>query len=284
MSAPFLRLFLVGCPRSGTTILQSCLGAHPRMFTFQESRLMRTTGGRRAVAARLGVASRVAHAQMSAIYAELGLDAADCRPHFFQAGYVRDFAAAVDRACLAAGRDAWLEKTPDHLHHVGRLSRLIPGVRFVHILRGGFDNVCSLVDVTRKHRNWSTRPLTPPEAFERWAADVETSLACAGRPNHLLVRHADLVASTESVLRAVDRFAGLDFHPAQLAGMELGRIASDAEPWKKGVSGGVSLPDPTRYRDLLAEDERAWLLARVAPLQARIDALSFPRATAPVPL
>ncbi|NJL67494.1 MAG: sulfotransferase [Microcoleus sp. SM1_3_4] len=32
------RIFLVGCPRSGTTILQSLLASHPEIISFPESK------------------------------------------------------------------------------------------------------------------------------------------------------------------------------------------------------------------------------------------------------
>ena len=272
-STPSPRLFIVGCARSGTTILQSCVGAHPGLFTFPESRLMRTTRGRRPMAARLGLASRVAQPLLRKIYEELGLNPAECLHHVFQAGYVRDFVRAVDRACLAAGKGGWLEKTPDHVRDTDRLTRWVPGAKFIHILRGGYDNVCSLLDVSRRHASWSTRPVTLEECIARWSGDVEASLACLGRPGHCLVRHSDLVENPAAVIRTVDRFAGLDFHPEQLAGLALEQIASVTEPWKKGVSGGVSRPDPDKYHDLLSRAERDHLMGAVASLQARIDAL-----------
>ncbi|MEQ8960988.1 MAG: sulfotransferase [Coleofasciculus sp. C2-GNP5-27] len=35
------RIFLVGCPRSGTTLLQSLLAAHPQIASFPESHFFR---------------------------------------------------------------------------------------------------------------------------------------------------------------------------------------------------------------------------------------------------
>jgi hypothetical protein len=37
------RLFLVGCPRSGTTLLQSLLAAHPQIASFPESHFLLVT-------------------------------------------------------------------------------------------------------------------------------------------------------------------------------------------------------------------------------------------------
>lgn len=237
---------------------------------------MRTTRGRRPLAARLGVASRVAHPLLIEIYRELGLDPASCRRHVFQAGYVRDFVTAVDRACLAAGKDGWLEKTPDHVRDTTRLGRWVPGAKFIHILRSGYENVCALLDVSRRHASWSAHPATLEECISRWTFDAEASLSRLGHPGHCLVRHADLVENPEAVIRAVDRFAGLDFRPEQLDGLALDRIAASSEPWKQSVSGGVSRPDPAKYRDLLSGPERERVRKAVAPLQARIDALPSP--------
>ncbi|HEY9694672.1 MAG TPA: sulfotransferase [Oculatellaceae cyanobacterium] len=39
---PKTRLFLVGCPRSGTTLLQSLLVAHPEILSFPESHFFRS--------------------------------------------------------------------------------------------------------------------------------------------------------------------------------------------------------------------------------------------------
>ena len=266
-----LRVFVVGCARGGTTILQSCVAAHPRIHTFPESRLVRNAMAANPWARRLGLATRTARERLRPVYAELGLDPALCQSHWLLRGHARDFAAAADRACQAAGKDVWLEKTPDHVRHTRELARWVPGCRFLHILREGFDNTCALYDIARRHPAWG--PLTLEQAFARWREDAECSLALAGRPGHLILRLADFTAAPERVLRAIDRFLGLDFHPAQLAGAAPGAVATPDEPWKAAVSGGVRPPAPGRYQDLLPVGERDWLRAAVAPIQARIDAL-----------
>lgn len=41
------RLFLVGCPRTGTTLIQSLLAAHSQIASFPESHLLLAGGGTR---------------------------------------------------------------------------------------------------------------------------------------------------------------------------------------------------------------------------------------------
>ncbi|MGL6135938.1 MAG: sulfotransferase, partial [Planktothrix sp.] len=41
LNRPHPRLFLVGCPRSGTTLLQSLLAAHSQIASFPESQFFR---------------------------------------------------------------------------------------------------------------------------------------------------------------------------------------------------------------------------------------------------
>jgi Sulfotransferase family len=269
-------VFVVGCPRSGTTVLQSCLAAHPRIHTFPESRLLRSVEAAHPLARRLGLASPGGHARLSAIYPELGFDPARCRPRRTVRGYVLDFAAEATAAAARAGRDTWLEKTPDHLHGVALLARWLPGARFVHILRRGVDNVCALVDITRRHRSWGPVPWTPAEALARWTRDAAVSLACAGRPGHLVLRHIDLVERSEAVIRAADRFLGLDFHPAQLAGLGPERVATEHEPWKQTLGAGVVRPNAEKYKDLLTPSEQAEVERGALSLQARVDALPAP--------
>jgi Sulfotransferase family len=268
------RVFLVGCARGGTTILQSCVAAHSRLFTFPESRLMRSCVADRPWPRRIGLATSTARERLLPAYTEMGFDPARCRRHLWLRGYVRDFAACADEACLAVGRDIWLEKTPDHVRHVDDLARWVPRARFLHILRNGFDNVCALLDVASKHPAWGR--MTLQSALERWRTDARISLACADRDNHCVVRLADLVAAPEPTLRAVDRFLGLAFEPAQCLGVDPTDVATTQEPWKAGVGGGVRRADPDRYRDLLPKEQQAWLRAEVAAEQARIDALPAP--------
>ena len=58
-TAPKQRIFLVGCPRSGTTLLQSLLAAHPDITSFPESHFFRhLIDNRRWLHRTFGIASK----------------------------------------------------------------------------------------------------------------------------------------------------------------------------------------------------------------------------------
>jgi hypothetical protein len=270
------RIFVVGCARAGTTILQALIAAHPAVHTFPESRLMRSISPAGRLAAKLGLATRHARDRMAAIYPELGFDAAACARRLRVSAYIRDFVRQADAKALDLGKTAWLEKTPDHVQYLETLGCMIPDAFFVHILRNGYDNVCSLLDITRKHRSWGPRPLTLEECANRWRNDALISLRQVGSPRHLVLRHADLVREPGAVMERVMAFLDMDFQASQLAGSHSSRVASPNEPWKDTVRGGVHASAPDQYLSFLEPAQSAWLQKELAPVQERIDAMPFP--------
>ena len=109
------RIFLVGCPRSGTTMLQTVLAAHPEVQSFPETRLFRSVVSQQPVFKGFGLAPHHAFGRLSEIYAELKLNPGKLRRRFTVAGYAGDLFARLDETAMAAGKRCWLEKTPDHL-------------------------------------------------------------------------------------------------------------------------------------------------------------------------
>lgn len=97
---------IVGCGHSGTSLLASRLGLHPKAFLVD-----------------------------SESYAFVPtVSPFRCRRE------VRSWAAAA----LAEGRSLVLEKTPKHVHSLARIARLIHGVQFIAMVRNPLDNVASM--------------------------------------------------------------------------------------------------------------------------------------------
>lgn len=124
---PWLRkpIIIIGTPRSGTTLLGQVLRAHPSLAYLEEPRIIWRYGNDRR-------SDR--------------LSPSDARPEVCR--YIRDrFAEVVQRS----GCQRLLEKTPSNSLRMGFVERVLPGCRFVHIIRHGCDSALSIRDFWQQH-------------------------------------------------------------------------------------------------------------------------------------
>lgn len=265
------RVFLVGCPRSGTTLLQSLLCAHPQVFSVPETHFYSLIPSQDRVLRRLGFARRDARARFAALLASLGLPPVTVRSPFVR-DYLRGLAAALDAATLKAGKTVWLEKTPRHLLFVGSIARALPGARFIHLVRRGPDVVASLYEVTRDHPEVWGGARSLEACTERWLRDTRLSRRYEGAAGHLTARYEELTADPEGYLRELFAFIGVPSGDAVLEGvLSSYRQSADGvtggERWKEGVRGAIR---PSREKFARFTPERqAYVLGRTRPLEHR---------------
>jgi hypothetical protein len=252
------RVFLVGCERSGTTLLQSLLAAHSKIHSVPETHFMKRVfrtenipkqyGGRytlprqalrnlhavrRNVQARVGWISR-RHAAEA--WREIGGNP-DKPSSFWKQqsarAHVRSFVDAMDAACQRAGKSVWVEKTPEHLFYIGLIKRHVPGARFIHIVRDGREVVASLNRLAKLYPQW--QPFTDVTfAAERWNRAWRATRRWIGHPGHLVVRYETLMLAPRRTLASVLRFLGCD--PEQDLWKAYPQVACQLiradEPWK----------------------------------------------------
>ncbi len=215
MDAPF---FVVGCGRSGSTMLRLMLDAHPELAVPGESHfippLWRRRGrferdGRLDAGALAAAVARTPHFGHWKIPPERYLESVRAleRP---------TFANVIERAFLANaehhGKRRWADKTPIYVRHVGLLSRLWPEARFVHLIRDGREVALSYLSVP-----WGPRSVL--EAAWKWRRDVgagRASGAVLGPGRYHEVRYEDLVAGPRATLERLCAFVELAFDPRML--------------------------------------------------------------------
>lgn len=288
------RAFLVGCPRSGTTLLQSLLLAHPEVVSFPETfffvRVITNPPER--VRRRLHVASAKAPGSLRELDA-LGIPA-DPSPPLFPSftigGYARRFVRRMDRAAEEAEAQLWVEKTPRHARHVDVIERHVPAARFVHIVRSGEAVVASMREA-HHHEPSVWKASAPDELVAVWRRYVRYTLACVGRPRHTFVRYERLVAETSAVIGAVCDFLQLRADQAVLDQMltgyrssarrVTGRVTGPGasavaeEPWKAATPGAITNRNDEKFRRVFTEDERLAIAAAVAEQDAAISSIPF---------
>lgn len=186
-------VFVLGSPRSGTTLLQSVLAAHSGLFSIP---------GETGLFSLQNIFTR----------RHLGLSWAENRELFDES---RDLVDFFDRAVRRLesrneGR-TFVEKTPQHVLRLRFLMRHFPRGRFVHVVRDGRDCFASA----------KTHPRIPQTTsaarFARyWRRCVAEPLRAGNHPSLLSLRYEDFVRAPAPELERVMRFLDLEVEAGQL--------------------------------------------------------------------
>ncbi len=248
---------VIGAPRSGTTWVQSMLGAHPRVCTSAELMLFNlyTVPWMR---------SWEEQCELKEQGGPLGLPLLWSETEFLE--YLRGFLRDAYARVLASNPDAevLVDKHPGYSGHTEHIDRLRPDVRFVHVIRDGRDVVASLLAASR---GWGSRwaPSEVEKAAWTWASFArEAGKARRFGDRYMEVRYEDLLENGTEVLRGLFDFVGLpvgrpeaerilrehEFERMKLRGKSAGGTELPDGFFRKGRAGGweESLTAGMRYR------------------------------------
>ena len=253
--------FIVGTGRSGTTLLQRMLSAHPRITIPPETQFfsrfdpaLKFTDPLR----ERDVGAYLERVARDPWWGELGLSIDDYQDHLESGARDAPSMLLWFLRRLSDGADAdtrFGEKTPHHEKRVARIAGLFPSARIVHIVRDPRDVVVSL----RREAWW------PWKSVQRTARSVRLTLRRqlfnerALGDRYCRVRYESLVEDPESELRRVCAFLGEDFDPAMLRYREAGAtgfLASESA-WKELSTKPLDPSRIGRWRERLTRRQAA---------------------------
>jgi len=263
------RVFLFGCPRSGTTLLQSLVAANSSIASFPESHFYEALFSRRRLLSAFGFSSRRVRSRWNLFLEEIGhpeLKLMLPKYAILPRQYSNAFVKLLDRLTLEQGKSIWLEKTPGHLNFIDQIEELVKDIRFVHILRNGGDNIASLFEmVTNYPETWGRWNGSIDECIQRWIIATRTSLRYFNKENHHLVRYEQLVANPKSVLIDLCEFIGVQFEEKMMSDYSIiaDQLILKREPWKASVKEPIWTVKKSKFNDLLNEEQRLYILAHI---------------------
>ena len=199
--------FIVGCPRSGTTLLRDLLRSHPRLTVPPESHFIpgfyRAFGDPSSDAEAFQIASRIAR------YARIGFwrlapeprDVAGCRSFGEVARRLFEMWAK------AQDKPRWGDKTPHYVREIPLLMRLFPDAQVIHIIRDGRDAALSWLRTRFEPQNLYMAARMWKEMVTMGRRDGAALPADAG----LELRYEALLAQPEATMRQVCDFLGEPF-------------------------------------------------------------------------
>ena len=200
--------FIVGVPRSGTTLLRLMCDAHPELSIPPETGFM---------PAVLGLGARGEQLR------EAFLRAVTQTPSWGDANIPR---ATFERALREAepftvargvrafyltyagrfGKTRWGDKTPFYCLHMDKIERVLPEARFIHIIRDGRDVALS------QRGLWFAAGDRVEELAHQWRSWIATARRLGKRRRHYMeVRYEELIADAPGLLRKVCEFLELNY-------------------------------------------------------------------------
>jgi hypothetical protein len=203
-------IFLIGAPRSGSTLLARMLGANRAVYAPAEPHLMPPL-------AHLGYHETVERAPYDPIITQRGLRELVAALPRGEADYLDALRAATDtlygRALAASGRERFLDKTPAYALVLDFLAKLYPDARYVVLTRHPLAVWSSFVDSFFDGDGEAAHRQNP--LLERYVPAIARFLR--ERPVALEhVRYEDLVREPEAALGRLCGFLGLAFEPSMV--------------------------------------------------------------------
>jgi len=192
-------VFVLGAPRSGTTLMFSILASHPSMayidcetFFFVPRDIFNLSSYK-----RLADNSNIS-------LKEIGDHVKSSED------VVRLYDSIAADVMTAGGGSRFLEKTPFHILYIDFLIKHFPNAKFVNMVRDGRDCYRS----NKRLADYYHKPL---ENFSVvWRDSIRARQAVGNHPQVMDVKYEDLTTFPERIVRELMTFLGEDFFPYQI--------------------------------------------------------------------
>jgi hypothetical protein len=273
-------LFVVGCPRSGTTLLQRMLDNHPQLAVANDSHFIPRAVEDVAVGTDpLLTPELVERVRTYRRFYRLDLPDAAVDEAAKGSRSYREFVSALySEYGRLRGKPFAGEKTPGYVRHLPRLHALFPWARTIHIIRDGRDVYLSTINwgsaskIARRFSSWDEDPVTAVALW--WELKVRLGREDGGPLGATLyqeVRYESLVSHPEQELAALCEFLGLSYDDAMLRFHE-GRQKSGLDAKKAWLPATPGLRD---WRSQMPSEDIERFEAVAGDL---LDELGYPRA------
>jgi hypothetical protein len=246
-------IFIVGCPRSGTTLLRNMLNRHPAIAICFETHFLDLVYRRRRA---FGDLSRPENRKLllreylaSERIVKMELDLPALRETLLREGtsYEAFLGSLLRFYAQAHGKRRCGDKTPQHALFTETLCQWFPGASILHTVRDPRDVVASLMRMP-----WA--PASVLKNARTWLSCNLAALRSRGRPEYLQVRYETLATQPEPELRRICQALGEEYSSEMLAAPE---DAPRSSPWLQLAEKPVTDARLGTWREQLDEEQVA---------------------------
>lgn len=262
------RIFLVGAPRSGTTIVQSLLAAHPKITSFPETKFFHFLWADR-------LNSRLPDRLHKWFHQEID------RPDLYNeseiygrqstSDRIKWFVGVLDQLATEERNQIWIEKTPEHIHFVKDILDYLPDAKFIHLIRNPLDVTASMRKATQAPGSdvlWGGE-WTLDFCLERWKSAALITYCLRNSPQHLVVRYEDLLKDKTWFLSQCCHFIDVAYDVEMLRNYQVKAVKLGLGlPWHEGIDREIEPAAVPKYESFFSGNEVRYILRQTADLRS----------------
>ena len=271
MNFPNKPVFVVGCPRSGTTFLYDILLSSGKFALYRAEsdvffRIAPAFGSLRLRSNR----TKLMDAWLKSDYfRRSGLPEGELRAKVLSecrnpGDFLRIFMEAIARQ---QGVRRWADNTPFHLLYIAEIKKMIPNAQFVHIIRDGRDVAMSLNRMGwPKCFPWDSKHrLAISGLYWRWLVSQGRAAGRKLGADYLEIQYEKLVDRPQETIAILSQFIGEELNYNDIQENAIGTVV---RPNSSFPSAG-ELRSVGRWKNL-SDAEAAALTALLSPLLAEL--------------
>jgi len=242
------RVFIVGCPRSGTSFLYHLLLSAGRFAEFHTQMNVYDVLG--PIYGDLGVVRNKRAALDEWLQSKAGrisgLERSEIEQQILENCHrAGDFLCIImDAIARKQGVNRWIDSTPTNIPHMRRIHRDFPDALFVHIIRDPRDVALSL-----DKRGWSRplpwdkdKSLLAAGLYWEWIVSKARHLGAKLPEQYLEVRYEELVAEPKKTLRVVGTFIGSNLDYDRVLQRPVGSVKEPLTAFREDLQQGRFTP------------------------------------------
>ncbi len=231
-------LFIVGCPRSGTTLLQRIVGAHPQIAITPETHWIPLwfEQGTGLTSEGLVTPELIPSLLEYDRFPQLKISREELES-FIRSSEPLSYSSFVtsifDLYGKAQGKPLVGDKTPGYVRNLRTLHSLWPTARFVHLIRDGRDVCLSAINwrkagkLESRFSTWRADPVFTAALWWEWYVRLGREAGSSlGQDLYYEIRYESLVTHPEDECAALCAFLGVPYDDAMLR-FHVGRTRID---------------------------------------------------------
>jgi hypothetical protein len=263
-------VFVVGCPRSGTTLLHDSLISSGHFADYRvESRIFDKVTPPFGSLESTRNRTRLINAWLQSDYFQRsGLEAEDIRAKVLaECRNAGDFLRIVMEGIAGnQGVERWAEKTPRHLLYIPQIKETIPNALIIHIIRDGRDVAASMSRMRWEGAfPWDTRHrLLVCGLYWQWLVQKGREYGQRLGPDYLEVRYEQLVQHPKETLATLGDFVHADLNYNHIRQNAIGAVSKPNTSFRDEVRRGTF--SPIGRRKDISDLEAARLEGLLGPL------------------